>query len=98
VPALLAAAFAPYYSAVVKNEETRLRALHGARFADYVASTPRFLPRISRLTEPASYMVNPRIFRRHLFDALLFVWCVGLLELIEEAHKLGWLPQLLTLR
>jgi hypothetical protein len=27
-----------------------------------------------------------------MFDALWFVWLVGVLELIEELHELKWLP------
>lgn len=96
IPVLLLLAFALYYPHVMRHEETTLRELHGTAFDEYVAATPYFFPRLTGMREPETYVVDVRRFRARMFDALLFVWCVGLLELLEELHKLGWLPTLFT--
>ncbi len=97
VPALLLLLFALAYPSVIFTEERKLRALHGPAYDAYVARTPRFFPRRSALSEPDTYAVDPRRFRRALFDALWFVWLVGLLELAEALREAGAVPRLLTL-
>lgn len=97
VPALLLLLFALAYPSVILAEERKLRALHGSAFDAYVASTPRFFPRLSACAEPAAYVVDPHRFRRALFDALWFVWLMGLLELGESLRDAGLVPSLLTL-
>jgi hypothetical protein len=37
-------------------------------------------------------MVNPRIYRKHIFSALWFILIVGWLEFFEELHQIGWVP------
>ncbi len=91
---LFALWFALSYPAVIRGEEQRLRAVHGARFADYARRVPRFFPRLSLLVEPDTYVVQPIKFRNHLLDALWFVWGLGLLELIEAGHVYALLPTL----
>ena len=49
------------------------------------------------LKEPEEYTVKPIIFKRHLFDAVWFIWLVGILEVIEALHKMDVLPTLFTL-
>ncbi len=93
--ALFALWFGLFYPAVIRGEERRLRELHGARFEDYARRVPRFVPRLGLLVEPESYVVQPVKFRNHLLDALWFVWGLGLLELIEAAHKYELLPTLI---
>ena len=97
IPAILTVLFAAAYPAVVRGEEARLAELFGKPYQDYLGHTPAFFPRIGLLREPQSYLVNPRVFRRSLFDALWFIWTVGILEIIEELHELGLLPVLLRL-
>lgn len=97
VPAVLLLLFAVAYPVVIRDEERKLRALHGDVFDAYVVRTPRFFPRLSARSEPESYTVNPRGFRNALFDALWFVWLIGLLELAESAREAGLVPSLLTL-
>ena len=95
-PAVLLSGFALYFPRVIRGEEARLLEEHGEAYRAYAAATPRFFPRFSALREPAEYLVNPRIFRKNLPDALLFIWVAGLLEVAEALHHLGWLPVLLT--
>lgn len=39
---------------------------------------------------------RPDRFRARLFDALWFVWALGLLEILEALHEYRVLPTLLT--
>jgi protein-S-isoprenylcysteine O-methyltransferase Ste14 len=96
LPAVLVLAFVSYYPAVIRAEEKKLRAVHSEAYGEYAKSTPCFFPALLKLTEPETYDVNPRVFRRHLLDALLFVWCAGVLELLEKLRDLGWITGLLT--
>jgi protein-S-isoprenylcysteine O-methyltransferase Ste14 len=92
--AVFALWFAWLYPGVIRAEERRLRELHGAAFDEYARRVPRFVPRLRLLVEPQSYTVQPVRFRNHLLDALWLVWGLGLLELIEAAHKYELLPTL----
>jgi len=92
IPAIILVAFSIYYPVVIKSEEAELRALHGEKFNTYFENVPRFFPNISKLKEPEKYIVNPVIFKRHLFDALWFIWFVGIMEIIEELHELHVIP------
>ena len=94
IPALIFIAFAMYYPFVIKSEEAELKTLHKDQFELYRESVPSFLPNLSKLREPEEYIVKPVIFKKHLFDALWFVWLVGVLEIIEELHELKVLPEI----
>ncbi len=87
VPVIIIIAFLLYYPYVIRFEEDKLRAIHGDSFEAYCRKTPRFWPRWSLLTEPEEYTVNPRIFKRHIFSALWFVWLIGILEFIEALRE-----------
>ncbi len=97
IPAILAVGFALYYPSVIRQEEQKLLERHDQAYRDYMAATPRFLPKLSKLIEPDQYMVNPRVFRKHIFESLLFVWIVGMLELVETLHNMNWLPVVLKI-
>ena len=90
-PLILLLAMFLYYPLVVRKEERRLREAFGDDFNDYARRTPAFFPNFSRLSEPETYAVKPRVYRRHMFSALWFVWIVGLLELAEGLKEVGWL-------
>jgi protein-S-isoprenylcysteine O-methyltransferase Ste14 len=92
IPTIILVAFTIYYPFVVKSEEVELRKLHGQEFAAYFENVPRFFPNISMLKEPEKYTVNPVIFKRHMFDALWFVWLVGIMEIIESLHEQHIIP------
>ncbi len=92
IPFILAVAFGLYYPFIIRDEESTLKKLHGTTFEDYVRRVPRFFPKISLLNEPAEYSVQPRIYRKHIFSALWFIWIIGFLELIEGLHELNILP------
>lgn len=94
----LALVFLLVYLPVIKREEEQLRSKFGAVFDAYCACTPRFLPNLSKFTEPASYVVNPRMYRSSLGDVIWFVWFVGIIKIIQMLHEhqifkpLVWLP------
>jgi protein-S-isoprenylcysteine O-methyltransferase Ste14 len=94
IPAMIAAAFSLYYPFVIRSEEKKLRETHREKFEAYVKTTPVFFPKLSLLTEPQEYKVNPASFKRRLFSSLWFVWLVGILEIIEGLHELGLIPVL----
>lgn len=92
IPAILTIAFALYYPAVIRQEEKTLLEVHGEAFRAYMTTTPKFFPRFSSLCEPKEYQVNPKIFRKHISESMLFVWVVGMLEVVEALHNLHVLP------
>jgi len=97
IPLVIVLAFFLYYRRVIKAEEKNLLKVHGESFENYVGKTPRFWPSFALLDEPEEYEVNPRIFRKRVFDALGFVWILGLFELIEALHECGLVPIMLNL-
>jgi len=97
IPVVIAAGFALYYPSVIREEESRLAEIHGDEYMEYRLNTPLFLPSISLLKEPEEYTVNPRIFRKSIFEALWFVWILGIIELLEEFHATGVIPTLFHL-
>jgi protein-S-isoprenylcysteine O-methyltransferase Ste14 len=89
IPVIIAVAFMLYYPYVIRFEEEKLRAVHGEEYETYCKKTPRFWPQWSLLTEPEEYVVNPKLFKRHMFSALWFIWFVGILEFIEALRETG---------
>jgi protein-S-isoprenylcysteine O-methyltransferase Ste14 len=93
----LIAFFALVYPFIILREEAYLRARHGAEFEAYCARVPRFLPRPSGYSEPASWLVNTRLFRRTMTDVVWFVWLCALIELVEALHEYGVVEPWFTL-
>lgn len=93
-PILIAALFLLWYPLVIKDEETRLKEVHGANFSAYCEKVPRFFPSFSNFSEPELYEVHARKFRVAIFDALWFIWLVGILEVAEGLRELEVLPTL----
>lgn len=94
IPAIILISFGIYYPLVIKSEERGLLSIHGASFDAYLKRTPRFFPAISRLVEPETYVVKPRVYRRHMLDVIWFILIIGFLEVIEALHELQILPTL----
>jgi protein-S-isoprenylcysteine O-methyltransferase Ste14 len=95
-PAILVLLFAASYPSVIRYEETKLAALHGQAFTSYLASVPRFWPRLTGILEPENYVVVPRKFRSAMFDALWFMWLVGLLALAAAFRSEHVIPTVLS--
>ena len=92
IPVLIMFAFFLYYPYVIKREQKRLSDLHGDIYREYCDKIPSFIPSLSLFKEPDEYMVRPKNFRKNIFDALGFIWIVGILELIEGLHEANILP------
>ncbi len=97
IPVLIVTAFAVYYPLVIKDEEQDLKRRHKESFEQYEKQVPRFFPKLSLLREPASYQVNPVIFKNHIFDVIWFGFSMGILEIIEECHRLDLFPSILKI-
>jgi len=95
VPTLILIAFWGYYPLVIKSEEAELMKLHKSEFENYRKNVPMFFPKISILHEPEEYIVKPIVFKKHIFDALWFIWLIGILKVIEELHKLKIIPTII---
>jgi len=81
--------FAIVYPFVIRGEERVLRTKFGAKFDDYCARVPRFIPNPAAYVEPPTWVVDTRRFRRTMVDVVWFVWLAALLELVEAIHALG---------
>ncbi len=97
LPIFLAVCFLLYYPAVINKEETKLAKLHPNEFSAYASAVPRFFPKNFRMSEPATYVVSPGVYRRHIISALWFIWGIGILEVLEELHELHLMPVLFTM-
>ena len=89
--------FSLYYTFVIKSEENRLRKKFGAAFEEYTEKVPAFFPNFSTFEEPHTYIVNPAVYRRHIFSALWFIWIVGIIQLIEGMKEIEFLTHLWSL-
>jgi protein-S-isoprenylcysteine O-methyltransferase Ste14 len=89
--------FAVIYPITILSEERTLLQLHGKSYSDYVSKVPRFFPKWSLFHEPASYIVDTKIFRREITDSLYFAFAVGLFEMIEELANGGIIKTFFTL-
>jgi protein-S-isoprenylcysteine O-methyltransferase Ste14 len=97
IPFIIFLAFAIYYPYAMRSEETDLLKRHGDAYKTYRNAVPAFFPKPSLLREPETYTVHTRIFRKHIFDALWFMWLIGIMEIIEHFHELGILPAIFKL-
>lgn len=94
VLAVLVLLFVFYYPFVILGEEKKLIDLHGEDYLKYMETTPRFLPKLSLLSEPELYPVDSRRYRSAFFDAMWFFWFFMILQIVERLRFLGWLPVL----
>lgn len=89
--------FLAYYPFVIRGEEERLRSLFGESYIRYQDSVPALFPKTFKAKEPKTYSVNPKVYRKHIFSALWFVWIVGILEVVEGLREIGILGSWFTL-
>ena len=92
IAVLLLIVFSIYYPFVIRSEEKHLAEMHGPRYQQYRQNTPSFVPSLRRFNEPDEYIVKAALFRKSLFDAMWFVWLIGILEIIEALHEAQILP------
>ena len=85
-----AIAYLLYYRGVIRGEERRLAAIFEADFDRYVASTPRFWPRLKVPRDAAVLQVDSRIFTRSLAEVIWFLLAINFVEIVARV-KLGHL-------
>jgi protein-S-isoprenylcysteine O-methyltransferase Ste14 len=97
VPIVFVLAFSLFYPFTVKKEEDRLLFIHGDEFKRYCEKTPRYFPSFKNYTEPEQCIVSPRIFRKHVGNAMLWIWIFGAWEIFEYLRIMKWLPTFVTI-
>lgn len=97
IAVLLLIVFSMYYPFVIRSEEKRLSEIHGSQYRQYRENTPAFIPSLRRFHEPDEYVVKAALFRKSLFDAMWFVWLIGIMEIIEALHESHILPVFIML-
>jgi protein-S-isoprenylcysteine O-methyltransferase Ste14 len=97
IPLIFIVAFILYYPFTIKKEENRLLEIHGEAFRNYCEKTPRYFPSFKHFSEPEQYRVDPRIFRSHVGNAMLWVWFFGLWKLFECLRAEKWIPTLFNI-
>lgn len=85
------------FRSVVLREESVLASLHGAMFASYVQSTPRFLPNPRLWRDVSPITVMPSKVIRTFGDGLFFLIPIPLDVAFERLQSNGTLPVLLRL-
>lgn len=85
------------FAATVAQEEKFLQERFGTVFQNYLASTPRLLPKPSLWRDANELEINPRNFLRTLRDGCIFLIPWPVFELIEAGQSNGVLPVLVRL-
>jgi len=93
IPLVVLIFFMVYYPTVIRNEEKNLSQMHSKEYQNYVEAVPAFIPQPGILFEPEHYTVNPRILKRHLMDAVWFIWLCGLVSMLARLHTEKILPE-----
>lgn len=88
---VLAVAFMLYYRHVVPREEISLVEEFGEPYAEYLRTTPRWVPSLSLYVEPKTLeSVNVRAVRQGILQASWFVLGYVIAELIEIGQTAYW--------
>ncbi len=85
------------YGALIRREEATLQQLFGAAYAAYCESTPRFWPRLGRVSVPDSLTISPRLLMNAVMDGILWFLVLPIFELIEYAQRAGFIHPWLLL-
>lgn len=85
------------FNAVIRREEVFLASHFPDAFARYAARTPRWSLRLSSWQSSEELLVRPRFVLLTFRDALGFLAAIPLLEMVDWAQQVGWLPVLLHL-
>jgi len=99
--ATLGVAFAVFayvvFGLVIRHEEAYLSDRHGARYADYLSNTPRWLSTRASWRDSEKLEVRPRLVLTTFRDACAMLIAVPLFEAFGSLHASGFLPSLLHL-
>ncbi|MEW6666354.1 MAG: isoprenylcysteine carboxylmethyltransferase family protein [Thermodesulfobacteriota bacterium] len=94
---LIVVSFLTYYPVVIMAEEKRMIEIHKEKYLEYMKNTPRFVPRLSRLREPAHLSIQMKPFRRNFYRVMWFLWFFMILQAIEKLQHMGIMPVLLRI-
>ena len=77
-------------NATARREERFLRAEFGPAYDTFAQRVPnRILPQTARFRTEPEVTFSPRILRYNLADALGFLICIPLVEIVEGLRSLG---------
>lgn len=79
------------------KEAAYLKSKFGPRYDAYADRTPIFWPDISLYRDSTQVLFSPIALKRTFLDSLYFLAAFPLIELLEYAHDMGYLPILLTI-
>lgn len=82
---------------VILREEKFLSGVMGAPYRAYLASVPRFFPKLSLYKEGDTGSFRPRLLLNTLLDGLVFLLAMPVFEAIDTAQLSGALPVLFRL-
>jgi hypothetical protein len=95
--AIAVTVFLVYYQVVVRREESHLARQHGESFTRYAATTPRWVPNLSRWHDAPRLEIEPRRILSHFVDSGLFFLSFIFFEFLEALRSSGLAVILLTL-
>lgn len=77
---------------VVLREEAALSSIHGSVYLAYRREVPRFVPQFASWRDLDLVTVNPRIVRRTIEDALVFVLFAVIVRVVSQSKQYlpGW--------
>ncbi len=78
---------------MIRSEEQYMLSRHGENFAAYMAKVPRFFPSWRLLVEKEAAMVHLVILRKHILNAIWFIWIPAFLECIEYLREAQIMPR-----
>jgi protein-S-isoprenylcysteine O-methyltransferase Ste14 len=84
--------FVLYYRRRVRHEEAILVGIHGDKFADYLRSVPRWIPKFSKWRDADKLEVDPRVLLRQFRDTSVFFLAFIFFELCEYLREIGLQP------
>lgn len=91
--AILAAAFAIMYPAVIRREDNFL----ASSFAEYAGRTPAFFPRPALYRAEKSWTVHVASFQRNIADSIWFLGLSIVVESFDLLHDIGILRAVVSL-
>lgn len=92
---LAAGIYLVYYRGVIRGEELRLAAIFGADFDRYLATTPKFWPKLKIPHNADILQVDSQIFTRSLMEVIWFLFAITFIEIIEcvkLSHLINGIP------
>lgn len=92
ITAIIFTAFVVIYPITIGAEERKLSVKFQEAYARYKEDVPRFIPKYSKLREPAEYTVNAKTYRQEAIDAICFVWIIALFEFVNALIEMQIIP------